>query len=225
MRVFLILLGGLLSLGGFACGASGLAAYRSVDSDGFVDGQGRMTTETAAFVTSTAEFEEIDSEDAGTRSGKITLRIKAERRDGGPVFIAIGTDEAIEAFISRGSFTTVRGLNFGPFDYQGVSEGGVRPLGKPVPEMFAVAAAGDGEQTVEWPIEAGAWRALVMNADGSAGVDLEVTFGVRFPYLRGFAVAAMIFGALLLIIGALLLVTRLRPRKKPFSPPAIEPSS
>ncbi len=214
MRIFLIILGAVLSLGGFACGASGLAAYRSVESDGFVDGGGQMATETAALVISTAEFEEVHTKDAGTRSGKIRLRIRAERTDGGPVFIGIGSDEAVDSITSGGSFATVRDLEFGPFAYRSVSQGGTHALDKPTRALFAVAAAGEGEQSVEWPIEAGTWRAIIMNAEGSAGLDVQVHFGVKFPYLRGFAIAGMVIGLVLLASGALLLLAQLRPRRK-----------
>ena len=185
-----------------------------------------MTTDTAAFVTSTAEFEQIDNADAGTRAGKIRLRIRAERTDGGSVFVGIARDEVIEDFIQGGSFATIRDLEFGPFDYRSVSLGGRRDLPIPDPDVFTVSAAGEGEQTVEWPIQAGSWRAIIMNADGSAGVDVEANFGIRFPYLRGFAIAGMVIGGLFLLFGILLLVINLRPRRKPPEPePEPEPTA
>ncbi|MEO8540715.1 MAG: hypothetical protein ABI577_13330 [bacterium] len=215
MRIFLIILGALLSLGGFACGASGIAAYRSVGSDGYVNGGGKMTTATAALVTDTAEFESVSANDAGSSVGKVRIRISAERADGGPVLVAIGTNEVVEGLVAAASFDTVRDLSFGPFSYEHVAQGGSRPLPPPDSGLFSVSASGPGKQTVDWPIQAGAWRAIVMNADGSAGVDVRADFGVRFPYLRGFAIAGMVIGAVLLMLGILLLFFQLKPRKRP----------
>ena len=58
MRIFLIVVGVLLALFGVACGASGIGAFRSVDGDGYVSGEGEMFTSTAALVVDTAEFRE-----------------------------------------------------------------------------------------------------------------------------------------------------------------------
>ena len=60
-----------------------------------------------------------------------------------------------------------------------------------------------------------------MNGDGSAGVDTRVEFGVRFPYLRGFAIAAMIIGSLAVVLGVLLVAFQFRPgRARPAEPQA-----
>ncbi len=220
MRIFLIILGAILALIGFACGSASFAAYRSVDSDGYVEGSGRMTTPTAAFVTDTAKFEKVD-DNAAARAGKVKLRIAAERSDGGPVFVAIGRNEDVTSFLAGGSSAIVRDLEFGPFDYSAVAQGGTRPLPAPDTSSFRVAAAGPGRQEVVWNVEAGDWRALVMNADGSAGVDVQTSFAVRFPYLRGFAIAGMVIGAFLLVIGVLLIVFQARGlRRKPPPQPA-----
>jgi hypothetical protein len=221
VRIFLIILGAIFALLGFACGASGVAAYRSVGSDGYVEGGGRMTTQTAALVTDTAKFEKVD-DNAGSRAGKVTLRIAAERADGGPVFVAIGTDAAVTNYLADGSSAIVRDLEFGPFDYSTVAQGGTRPQEAPEAALFRVAAGGPGRQEVTWNVEAGAWRAIILNADGSAGVDVQASFAVKFPYLRGFAIAFVAIGGALLIIGVLLIVFQARGmrRNRTAEPPA-----
>ncbi len=224
MRVFFIILGAIFALVGFACGTASIAAYRSVDSDGYVEGGGQMTTPTAGFVTDTAKFEKVD-DNAATRAGKVKLRIAAERADGGPVFVAIGRDDVVTQYLANGSSAIVRDLEFGPFDYSSVAQGGTRSLSPPDAGSFRVAASGAGRQEVVWNVEAGSWRALIMNADGSAGVDVHVSFAVRFPYLRGFAIAGMVIGAVLLVVGVLLIVVQARGmrRKPPAAPPVAPP--
>lgn len=225
MRIFLIILGAIFALVGFACGSAGVAAYRSVDSDGYVEGSGRMTTQTAALVTDTAKFEKVD-DNAASRAGKVRLRIAAERADGGPVFVAIGTDEAVTTFLADGSSAVVRDLEFGPFDYATVAQGGTRPQKPPDAALFRVAASGPGRQEVTWNVEAGDWRAVILNADGSAGVDVQASFAVRFPYLRGFAIAFTVIGGTLLLVGLLLIVFQARGmrRKRAAEPPEpVEP--
>jgi hypothetical protein len=220
VRIFLTIVGALCTLFGFACGTAGFAAYRSVDSDGYVEGHGRMTTPSAALITDTAELDSIDNEAAG-RAGRAKLRIAAERSDGGPVFIGIANDDAVTNFIQAGSYATVRELQFGPFRYTSVVQGGTKPLPPPQTNLFAVSASGTGEQEIVWPVSAGRWRAVVMNADGNPGVDARVSFAVKFPYLRGFAIAGMVIGALFLLAGILLILFQARRRSAP--PQAVPP--
>ncbi|HNM77434.1 MAG TPA: hypothetical protein PKI89_03660 [Tepidiformaceae bacterium] len=218
MRIFLIILGAVIALFGFACGASGLAAYRSVGPDGYVEGGGHMSTATAAFVTDTATFEKVE-EGAGSRAGSVKLRISAERSDGGPVLVGIARATDLEAYLANGSSATVRHLSFGPFDYASVAQGGTRALPPPESALFAASASGSGRQQVVWPVESGSWRAIIMNADGSEGVEVDARFAVRFPYLRGFAIVAMVFGGVLLVTGLLLVVFQARRKRPPAATP------
>ena len=227
MRIFLIIVGLLLALFGVACGASGVAAFRSVDGDGYVSGEGELFTSTAGFVFDTAEFREIDEDDEGrNRSGNLRLRIRAERADRGEVLIGIGRLRDIEAFVQAGSYQTVSALDFDPLRYAQVNLGGSRELPQPSGQLFVASARGDGLQEVDWPIGSGEFRAIIMNGDGSAGVDVKSEFGVRFPYLRGFAVAAMVIGSLAVLLGVGLVAFQFRPgraRGEPEPDPVADP--
>ena len=212
MRIFLIVLGVLVALFGVACGASGIGAFQSVDSDGYVSGEGEMFTSTAAIVFDTAEFREIEEDDEGrNRTGKLRLRIRAERTDGGEVLIGIGPRADVDAFLEPGSYQTVRELDFDPLTYDQVNVGGSRGLGQPSGQLFAASALGAGLQEVDWPIGSGDYRAVIMNGDGSAGVEARVEFGVRFPFLRGFAIAGMVIGSLATVSGIALVAFQFRP--------------
>lgn len=226
MRIVLIIVAILLVLGGGACAAPALITYRALDSDGFISGGGRMTTASAALVTSTAQFREVTEEEVedGRTGGDVRLRIAAERVDGGDILVAVGSEAAVEALILRGSHEIVAGLEFDPFDYRGVLIGGTRPLSVPEEGLFAVVSTGAGRQEVTWTIEPGAWRAIIINADGSAGVDVDVRFGARFPYLRGFAIAGMVIGSTVILLGVLWLAFLFRPGRNRNRDRAPEPA-
>lgn len=213
VRIAFIILAVVVILGGVACATPSVAAYRSLDSEGYISGSGAMSTGTAAFITRTAQFREVTEKEVeeGSTGGKVRLRVRAERADGGEVLVAIGSAEAIQALVASGSFETVNDLTFGPFDYAGVAVGGRRDIGPPDSGLFEVVASGPGKQEVTWTIAPGDWRAIVMNADGSAGVDVNVEFGARFPYLRAFAIAGMVIGGTFIALGILWLVFLFRP--------------
>ena len=213
MRIFFIIVALIMILAGVACAAPSLATYRALDSDGYISGQGRMTTGSAAFVTRTAQFKEITEKQVEENrvGGDTILKIRAERVDGGEVAVGIAPAADLEAYLVRGSGETVDDLDFEPFGYRGVVVGGGRELPRPDPALFVAFASGPGAQEVRWTVQPGEWRAVIMNADGSPGVDVEARFGARFPYLRGFAIAGMVIGGTVLVLGLLLLAFQFRP--------------
>lgn len=228
MRIFLIVVAAICILFGGFCVVPSVVTYRALDSDGYVTGEGRMTTTSAAFITRTAQFREVSEEEVEENrvGGDTIIRISAQRMDGGDVAVGIAEAEALQTYLVRGSSETVNDLEFDPFDYRGVAVGGGRPLPEPDPALFDEFASGPGRQEVSWTVTSGEWRALIMNADGSANIDVEVDIGVRFPYLRGFAIAGIIIGAFFLLLGVAILAILFRPgRNKPRPPQEPEAES
>ena len=201
---------------GVACAAPALVTYRSLDRDGYINGHGHMATASAAFVVDTAEFKEITEEqvEEGRTGGDTRLRIRAESTDGGEVIVGIASAETLQTVLVTGSFELVSELEFEPFGYAGVGLGGIQPLTPPEQGLFAAYAKGPGAQEVTWTVAPGEWRAIIMNADGSPRVDVNVRFGARFPYLRGFAFAGMALGGAFLLLGLSILVILFRPGRK-----------
>jgi hypothetical protein len=225
VRILFIIIALVMILAGAACATPSFVTYRALDGDGYISGQGRMTTGSAAFVTRTAQFKEITEKEVEENrvGGDTVLKIRAERVDGGDVAVGIAPAADLDAYLVRGSGETVNDLDFDPFGYRGVVVGGARPLPPPDPALFVAFASGPGEQEVRWTVQSGEWRAVIMNADGSAGVDVEARFGARFPFLRGFAIAGMAIGGTIIVLGLLLLAFQFRPgRNKGRSEPVAE---
>ena len=76
----------------------------------------------------------------------------------------------------------------------------LRPrLAAPVSKRIWVASAhGTGMQTVTWDVKHGDWSVVVMNADGSRGVDTGVSAGADFPILSALAWGSVGGGLVLL---------------------------
>jgi hypothetical protein len=64
--------------------------------------------------------------------------------------------------------------------------------------FWAASAAGTGSPTLTWPTKSGHWSVVVMNADGSPGIDAQVTAGANLPYAIWFGIGFAAFGVLLL---------------------------
>jgi len=64
---------------------------------------------------------------------------------------------------------------------------------------------GAGTQTLNWDVKDGNWSVVVMNADGSKGVNTRVSAGASLPWLDELELAAWISAALLGVLGGTLL--------------------
>jgi hypothetical protein len=96
------------------------------------------------------------------------------------------------------------------------------PAAPPGDQDFWVAqASGTGPQQVDWEPAEGNWTIVIMNADGSPGVDADVRAGATLPAVTGIAWGLLIGGLLLTAIAVLLIVLAARPRRprSQFPPP------
>ena len=97
--------------------------------------------------------------------GEARLRVS----DDTPLFVGIGPSAEVRRYLADGE-------------------------GSPLEQSFWVHASDGTSTLVDWQIESGEWTAVVMNADGSPGVDATVQASVPSAPLR-------VAGAILSIIG------------------------
>jgi len=77
---------------------------------------------------------------------------------------------------------------------------------------------------LNWDVEDGDWSVVVMNADGSTGVEADISSGAKVPFLDELGWSALGAGGILVLAAAGLIALALRPpRNRPGadSPPAI----
>ena len=78
-----------------------------------------------------------------------------------------------------------------------------------------MSTEGVGPLTLVWPLESGSWTAVVMNADGSAGVTADLAFGAKISDIIAIAWGVLAFGLCSLLAGGLLVFRGFRRRNKP----------
>jgi hypothetical protein len=71
-------------------------------------------------------------------------------------------------------------------------------------DIWTSSASGTGTQVVDWRPADGNWTAVVMRADGAAGVAVDARAGATLPGLTWLSVVLLITGGVLLVGGALL---------------------
>jgi hypothetical protein len=224
-RIASIVAGGVaavLAIGFIAAGALLLWG------DSKTDGQGYLSTGKERYAASTyalaSENLDVDLDGAGwimDRDDLGKVRLAVESSAGKPVFVGIARTSDVSDFLRGTSYTSVTDVDYSPFhaSYRDSDHGGARRPALPADQEFwAASAHGSGKQTVAWDLEDGDWSIVVMNADGSRGVDADISVGAKVPFLGTLGWVSL-GGALVLLItaGTLLYLGLRTPR-----PPAAE---
>ena len=127
------------------------------------------------------------------------------------MFVGIAPAAEAAAYLDGVERSVIDDLGTGVVDEVPVSGG--PPSDPPGEQDFWTAqSSGSGTQTLDWEPADGDWLFVVMNADGSAGVSMDVRVGATLPALGGLAWGLLITGLFLTVIGVLLLVLSIRRR-------------
>ncbi len=96
-----------------------------------------------------------------------------------------------------------------------VDHSGGAPVSPPADlDIWVAQSSGTGSQVVDWSVEPGRWAVVVMNEDGTAGIDVDADVGLTVPWLREIAATLIVVGGLgILIGGALIFLARRRPMR------------
>ena len=77
-------------------------------------------------------------------------------------------------------------------------------------DIWVAQAAGAGTQSLTWPLDEGSWTVVVMNADGSGDVDVNVDVGATAPIQPDVARWLQIGSIPLGVIGLILVLAAAR---------------
>jgi hypothetical protein len=207
----------LVSLGFLAGGGAAFWANSQKDDDGYI------TTRTERFHTHAAALrtENLDVDLGGTASvldndlyGKVRLRVTP--RTSKDVFVGIARTSDVTRYLRGTAHASVTDLDYHPFhaDYA-TTAGAGRAVPPTARHIWAVQAQGRGVQTLKWDVADGNWSVVVMNADGSPGVDAGVSAGANVPFLNEVAWVAVGIGTLLLLVSVALVYAGARSPRGP----------
>jgi hypothetical protein len=199
---------GLLAVGMLAIGGLLLWADSKKDEQGYISTHiERFATSTAAIATDNLD---VDSEGPGWLTSHDhygNVRLEVASRNDKPVFVGVARTKDVSTYLRRTSHTTVTDFHSDPFRAVYRAEpGSARPAAPASKRIWAASAHGTGMQTVTWNVKHGDWSIVVMNADGSRGVDAGVSAGADFPILSALAWGSVGGGLVLLGVASLLIV-------------------
>jgi hypothetical protein len=178
------------------------------DADGFV----MSDPETYATSTYALASEEIDTlvdgpGDFGAQDlfGTARIRVRSEQ----PVFTGIATRSDVDALLAGTSYEVIGDLA-NPADDRTLHRGSSAPPDPTASDIWVASVAGAGTQTLDWDVRDGTWSVVVMNADGSRGVQATAAVGAELSDLDTLGWVLVGGAVLLLATAAGLLVFALR---------------
>ena len=205
-RAVLIVVGilaGIVAFGLLVGGCALVAVDQAQrDDDGFLMSPTEdFSSATYAIVSESADLDTEGAEWAlDTFLG--TVRIRSE--SGRAVFVGIAPAAEVDRYLEGVEHDVVTDFD-GDAEY--VLRAGGPPASPPGDETFwAESVVGPGEQTLDWEPDDGAWRVVLMNADGARGVSSDMSIGAELDTILWIGIGLLVAGGLL-ALGAAAAIT------------------
>jgi hypothetical protein len=214
-RIVLVVAGSVVALVGTAMllgGGAGIALDQTQrDAQGFLMSPTTTFSSARYAIVSETVDVSIDGPDwlANHVVGMVKIRSEASR----PVFVGIARETDVGPYLDDVRRSVVTDLGPDP-EYR--EREGAAPSTPPAAQRFWVASAsGAGQQALTWKPRSGRWVVVLMNANGSPGVESDMAIGAELDWLLWAAIGVAIAGALLLALGVLAIAVGVRRESRP----------
>ena len=219
-RIALVVTGALASIfaaGLLAIGGLALLGDSQKDSDGYLStNTHQFETGTRALATENLDVDLGDADLVAQTDDLGKARVQVDSRGENPVFVGIARTSDVENYLAGVSHSTLTDVQTSPFEAEYDDHAGDRrPVAPGDSHIWAASEQGSGKQTLNWDVEDGDWSVVVMNADGSTGVDADISTGAELPFLDELGWTAIGSGSFALIVGVALLVMGIRRPSNP----------
>src|SRR4051795_1579883 len=211
--------GGVLATVGavLALGGGGILALGGSDGE-FSSGHRDVSTSTSALVSKVASIN--GTADATEVLGQPRIKIAADSMNSDRnVFVGVGRKADVDRYLAGAQIDRVTDFEVDPWSLDKTRVEGTSKPKPPATQSFWVAKSSGSSAAIDWKVRDGNYRVVVMNADGSRGVETESEISVQVPHLADAAIALLVVG--LLVVGGGIPLMRLPSRNRPTSmPPA-----
>lgn len=182
-----------------------------VDADGFFNSPSyRLEADGYALVADEIDLASYPG-DWWPAEVEASARLNVRASDGQEVFIGIGLQDDVDAYLADVSHSVARQLGDRWDDVRLVERSGDAPQTLPADAGIWVASIqGEDDQTLTWEPQRGRWAVVIMNSDASADVSVSAIASARIPILRSISIGLLVAGGIFAALAALLLVVATR---------------
>ncbi len=149
--------------------------------------------------------------------GVITIfEFEGENNDASKqIFMGVADEVELENYLDNVEYDEIDNIGFGwrlNFDRTAyINHPGDDQPSLPASEsIWAASAGGTASETLVWETRAGSYSLVMMNDDGSRGVDLDMIFKAKIPSIVGFGVGVLVSGIVLLAVASLMIFLAVR---------------
>jgi hypothetical protein len=215
-KIILIVAGAVLLLCGLGALVPGALLTRLTSHGGAIEsGYHTIGSPTPALVSSTEKVEPAELPTSGP--GETTLTVSARGSDQ-PVFLGVARAADVDAYLNGVAYDEVRDLRLRPYRVETARHSGDVFAAPPGGESFWLASATGTTPTLDWKVQGGDYRLVLMNADGSPGTAADTQIGLKVNGLRGIGVGVLAGGAVAALAGLGLLLWGIATPGRPAAP-------
>src|SRR3954469_22786355 len=214
--------GGVLATVGavLALGGGGILALGGSDGE-FSSGHRDVSTSTSALVSKTASIN--DTADVTEVLGHPRVKIATDSMNSDRnVFVGVGRKADVDRYLAGAQIDRVTDFDVDPWTLDKTRVEGTAKPRPPATQSFWVAKSSGSSAAIDWKVRDGDYRVVVMNADGSRGVQTESEFAVQAPPLASAATVALILGVV--IVGGGIVLMAIPSRRRPMMTPPQAPT-
>lgn len=212
-RIVMLVIGALCALVGLGllagAGVTGWANYQQRDGRYFTTPSAPFSGDSYALTTPRLDVMTGGTLPEGTPAdfaGSVLLR-GSTTDPGKQIFIGIGPRADVDAYLAGVRHTEIVNVRFDPYRVIYRDVAGANAPSDPARQSFwAATATGPGQQELTWDLRSGSWAVVVMNADASAPVTVNLQAGARSDLLWPVFIGLLIGGIVMLLIGVPLIV-------------------
>jgi len=200
------IIGILISIGLLVSGGTLLWVNSAIkDSEGFYTTRTiEIKNNAHAVVTGPAN---IDIEAGWLLGNLVNFKVEGSNHDSSTqIFIGVAKEADVDAYLSGVEHDEITSLHIYPYHVNYLHHFGNKIPEDPTSQTFWTAStSGTGTQILEWELKPGSYSLVLMNDDGSAGIDMDIVLGVRVPLLLGISVGLLGGGVIAVSISILMI--------------------
>jgi hypothetical protein len=220
-KIILLVCGVIALLASFSLIAGGStliwADIKHVDNEGFLASDTlRIERDSNAVVIGPIELDEVAVNVLKTMGMVTTFKFESENNDASKqIFMGVADQTDLDSYLDNVPYDELTGyvfrwnLDFDEVRYTSYS-GTALPSNPTSESMWTVSTVGTGSEVLEWQTEAGNNSVVIMNGDGSEGIDVDLIVKAKVPSPLGWGLGLLTGGIVFLVIGGLMVFQSVR---------------